>query len=247
LRDGQAAGDLDADRAAGKAMSSPGRRPLAETASRISLRPIGSPLPLGMIALAGASLMFTGYQLSWLPPAQGHDVAVAQLAFAVPLQYLAAVFGFLGRDGAGGTGMALLGSCWLSAAILLLRSAPGSRSPALGLLLLFAAAALLVPAMASALGKVAATVAFVLAATRFALTGIYEYAGGAAWQHAAGWVGLTVCLTGLYNAFAFELEDTRHRTVLPVLRWGAGRRAMAGSVSAEVADVSQEAGVREQL
>ena len=39
--------------------------------SRIFLRPIGSPLPLGMAELAGASVLLTGDQLGWLPAAQG--------------------------------------------------------------------------------------------------------------------------------------------------------------------------------
>jgi hypothetical protein len=81
----------------GLSMNSPDGRASAQEISRIFLRPLGSPMPLGMIALAGASLMLTGYQLSWLPPAQGHAVAVALFAFAVPMLYLAAVFGFLGR------------------------------------------------------------------------------------------------------------------------------------------------------
>lgn len=216
-------------------------------ASRIFLRPIGSPLPLGMAALAGASIMLTGYELGWLPVPRGHDVAAVILAFAVPLQYLASVFGFLGRDSAGGTGMALLGGCWTVTGVLTLLSPPGHRSPVLGLLLLFATAVLLVPALASSLGKVAASAAFALAAARFALTGIYEYSGGTAWEHASGWTGLAVCLVGLYNAFAFELEDTRHRTVLPVLRWGSGRRAVDGDEPVQARSVAHEAGVREQL
>ena len=215
--------------------------------SRIFLRPIGSPLPLGMAALAGASVMLTGYQLAWLPGAQAHDVAAVILLFAVPLQYLASVFGFLARDSAGGTGMALLGACWTVTGTLTLLSPVGSRSPALGLLLLFASGALLVPAAATTLGKVAAATAFVLAAARFALTGIYEYQGGTAWEHASGWVGLVLCVVALYNAFAFEIEDTRHRTVLPVLRWGTGRTALDGSEPAQVKNVEHEAGVREQL
>jgi uncharacterized protein len=222
-------------------------RPAPTSVSRIFLRPIGSPLPLGMAALAGASVMLTGYQLSWLPVAEGHDVALVILLFAVPLQYLASVFGFLGRDGAGGTGMALLGACWTVTGVLTLQSPPGSRSPALGFLLFFASAALLIPATAASLGKVAASVAFFLAAARFALTGIYEYHGGTVWADASGWVGLALCVLALYNAFAFEVEDTRHRTILPVLRWGTGRRAIEGGVRAQTRQVEQEAGVREQL
>ena len=219
----------------------------ARSAARIFLRPIGSPLPLGMVALAGASVMLTADQVGWLPTTQGHDVAAAILAFAVPLQYLASVFGFLGRDSAGGTGMALLGACWTVTGALTLLSPPGRRNPVLGFLLLFASAALLVPALAASLGKVAASAAFVLAAARFALTGIYEYLGGPAWEHASGWTGLALCLVALYNAFAFEIEDTRHRTVLPVLRWGSGRQAVDGGGAAQIRDVEHEAGVREQL
>ena len=234
-------------RGAGGPVSYPAAPSSAREASRIFLRPIGSPLPLGMAALAGASVMLTGYQLSWLPVAQAHDVAVVLLLFAVPLQLLASVFGFLGRDSAGGTGMALLGGCWLVVGSLTLLSAPGSRSPVLGLLLFFASAALLIPALASSLGKVAASVAFSLAAARFALTGVYEYLGGTVWEHASGWLGLVLCIVALYNAFAFELEDTKHRTVLPVLRWGSGRTAIQGSEPDQVRNVEQEAGVREQL
>ena len=221
--------------------------PMPAQRAGVFLRPLGSPLPLGMIALAGASVLLTGQQLSWVPPGQSHDVALALLVFAVPMQYLASVFGFLSRDGAGGTGMALLGSCWLVTGSLLLLAPPGSRSPALGLLLFFASGALLVPALAAAFGKLAATLAFLLAAARFAVSGAQQYLGGAAWQHAAGWLGLAVCVVALYNAFAFEIEDTRHHTVLPVLRWGSGRRALDGSLPDEVLDVEQEAGVREQL
>lgn len=219
----------------------------ARAASRVFLRPIGSPLPLGMIALGGASVLLTGYQLAWLPAGQAHEVAAVILAFAVPLQYLASVFGFLGRDSAGGTGMALLGACWTVTGTLTWLSPAGGRSPVLGLLLLFASAALLVPAVAASLGKAAAATAFILAGARFALTGIYEYQGGTGWEHASGWVGLVLCVLALYNAFAFEIEDTRHRTVLPVLRWGTGRTALDGSEPNQVRNVQNEAGVREQL
>ncbi len=149
-----------------------------------------------MAALAGASVMLTGYQLAWVPVTQGRDVAAVILLFAVPLQYLASVFGFLGRDSAGGTGMALLGACWTVTGVLTLLSAPGSRNPVLGFLLFFASAVLLVPAVAASLGKLAASAAFGLAAARFALTGIYEYQGGTAWEHASGWVGLVLCVIG---------------------------------------------------
>lgn len=215
--------------------------------SRIMLRPIGSSLPLGFGALGGASIVLSGMQLGWVPMAEGHQVAIVVLAFAVPLQLLASVFGFLARDSVGGTGMALLGGSWLVTGTLVVTSPPGSRSPTLGLLLFFSSAALMVPMAAALLGKVVAAVVMFGAAGRFALTGIYEFVGGSAWEHLSGWWGVGLCGAALYAALAFELEDTRRRTVLPVLRHGVGRQAIRGDIDTELNRVEHEAGVREQL
>ncbi|MGI5328884.1 hypothetical protein [Actinomadura nitritigenes] len=51
----------------------------------------------------------------------------------------------------------------------------------------------------------------------------------------------------LYAGTAFLLEDTMHRTVLPVARRKAARSALEGDLSQQVQRVTQEAGVREQL
>ncbi len=216
-------------------------------ASRIMLRPIASSLPLAMLALAGGSIIVTGMELQWLPTKQAHTVAVIVLVFTVPLQMLASTFGFLGRDGAGGTGPAVLSGLWAVIGTSLLMSAPGHRSPAMGLLLLLGAAALMVPVAAASLGKLAVAGAYFLAACRFALTGVYQYHGGMAWRHASGWVGLAVCVVALYVGLALELEDIRHRTVLPVGRWGTGARTMEGNLLDEIEKVQRQAGVREQL
>ncbi len=39
--------------------------------SRIMLRPLGNPLPLGFIALAGGTLLVSGLQLEWLAAHRG--------------------------------------------------------------------------------------------------------------------------------------------------------------------------------
>lgn len=218
-----------------------------EAMSRVVLRPIGSPLPLGFIALGGASVALSGVQLSWVPTIESHQVAIVVLAFAVPLQLLASVFGFLARDSVGGTGMGLLAGTWLVTGSLLATTSPGGRSQTLGLLLLFTSAALMVPTCAAALGKVAAAVVMFGAAGRFALTGIYEFRGGAGWEHVSGWWGIGLAVAALYAALAFEVEDTRRQTVLPVLRRGVGKAAVAGTIHHELERVEREAGVREQL
>jgi succinate-acetate transporter protein len=217
------------------------------SASRIMFRPIASSLPLAMVALAGGSIIVTGSDLQWVPTAEAHVVALIVLVFTVPLQALSSAFGYLGRDGTGGTGPAILSGAWAVIGASMLMSAPGHRSPAMGLLLLFIGGALLVPVTASSFGKVGVAVTYFLALTRFVLTGVYEFHGGMAWKHASGWIGVAVCVVALYMALALEIEDIRHHTVLPVGRWGSGARAMGGNLLDEIEKVQREAGVREQL
>lgn len=220
---------------------------LTPSLSRIVLRPIGSPLPLGFVALGAASVTLSGLQLGWLPVTDGRQVALVLLVFVAPLQALSSVFGFLARDSVGGTGMGMLAGAWLATGAITVTSPAGSTSRALGLLLVFVSAALLVPTVAASLGKVLAAVVMFGAAVRFALTGIYEFAGRHGWEHVSGWWGVDLGVVALYAALAFEIEDTRRRTVLPVGRHGAGRHALDGTISDDLNRVSHEAGVREQL
>jgi uncharacterized protein len=203
--------------------------------TRIFLRPIGNPLPLGFLALAGGSLVVTGLQLGWLAEAEGHDVALILLAFVFPLQLLTSVFGYLARDVVAGTGMGLLAGIWLSIALVMLGAEPGATSDALGLFLLIAAVAMMVPATAAWTAKLVPAAVPTAAALRFATTGIYELTASASWQDVAGVVGLVPCAIGLYAALALALEDARGETVLPLGRRDPARGAMP------------EAGVRAQL
>jgi succinate-acetate transporter protein len=80
----------------------------------VFLRPLANPLPLGFLALAGATLLVSGLQLEWLQPSDGMDVALILTAFVFPLQLVASVFGFLARDVVAGTGMGILAGTWLA-------------------------------------------------------------------------------------------------------------------------------------
>jgi uncharacterized protein len=202
---------------------------------RVMLRPIGNPLPLGFLALAGGTLLVSGLQLRWLSDSQSEDVALILIAFVFPLQLVAAVFGFLGRDVVAGTGMGILCGTWLSIGVVTLTSAPGSTSDALGLFLLLAAVAMLVPTAAAASGKLVAVAVLATTALRFACTGIYQLSASDTWKDVAGVVGLALCAIAVYAALAVALEDARRTTVLPTGRRGAGR------------DVEEEAGIRPQL
>ena len=124
-----------------------------ETMTRVVLRPLASPLPLGFLALAAATLLTSGLQLGWLAPDQQRPVALGLLAFVFPLQLLTSILGYLSRDGVAGTGMGILAGTWLTTGLLQLTSPPGATSDGLGLFLLVAGVAMLVPATGAALGK----------------------------------------------------------------------------------------------
>lgn len=223
------------------------RRVAPEQAMRIFLRPLANPVPLGFIGLAGGTIALTSLQVGWVPVTEAHQVALAVLLIASPLQFLASVIGFLCRDPAAATGMGTLAVSWLVIGVTVLQSPRGSRSLALGVVLFYLAGALLVSAVLAALGKALAGAVFTLAVARFAVTAAYEYFGGTGVEHAAGWLGLALCVLALYAALAFELEALRHATVLPTLRHGAGRRALSDDGLAAVGPAEREAGVRRQL
>jgi succinate-acetate transporter protein len=205
--------------------------------ARISLRPIANPLPLGFLALAGATLVVAGLQLGWVPESDGHDVALILIGFVAPLQLVVSIFGFLARDVAAATAMGLLAGVWLSVGLVTLTGPPGSTSDALGLFLLLAAAAMLVPAVTAAGSKLMPAIVLTTTALRFAVTGVYELNASSGWKNVAGIVGLALCALALYTALAMALEDARRPTPL----WLGRRQAFDGH------GIELEAGIREQL
>lgn len=215
-------------------------------ATRIALRPLATPLPLGFLALMVATSGFSALQLGWIPPSQGHVVALAALVVAAPLQLVASVFGYLARDPVAGTGTALLAGTWALLGLSTELSPPGTTSPALGVLLIAAGVAILVPGVAGFAKPVAALV-MAVAAVRFAVTGWYELSGSAAGKSAAGWVGIALGAVALYAALAFELEGAVRRTVLPVGRSGLAREAVGGRGAIDTEELAREPGVRPRL
>jgi succinate-acetate transporter protein len=131
--------------------------------------------------------------------------------------------------------MGVLSGTWLSVGLVMLTSPAGSTSDALGLFLLLAGLAMLVPAIAAASGKLVAVAVLGTTALRFACTGMYELTASKTWEDVAGVVGLVLCGVAVYAALAIALEEARRATVLPTGRRGAGL------------DVAHEPGVRSQL
>jgi uncharacterized protein len=214
--------------------------PSSDDGARVVLRPVATPLPLGFLALVLATTVFSAVQLGWVAPDQGRVAAITAVAATVPLQFAVAVLGFLARDPVAVTGMGLLAGTWAVVGLTTLTSVPGTISPGLGVLLLASGVGMLVPAAGAVTSKIAPALVMALAGCRFAVTGVYQLEGSAAWKAAAGWTGLVLAVVALYTALALQLEGGGERTVLPVGRRGPGRLP-------EGPELLREPGVRAQL
>ncbi len=214
--------------------------------TRIVLRPTGNPLPLAFMALAVATVGFSSLQLGIVGAGEERVVALAVLVLTVPLQLLSSIIGFGARDAIAGTGMAMVSGVWAMTAVSSLATPSGSSSPALGVLLLVSAVAILVPILAAHAKLVAAAV-LAGSAVRFAVTGVAELTGSGGWEITAGVLGLVLALLALYAALGFEVEEVGGRWKLPLLRQGAGAKPLHDDMGEQVEGIAREAGVRHQL
>jgi uncharacterized protein len=219
----------------------------AEAVTRVVVRPIGSPVGLGLFGLAAGTLVMSGLQLGWVDAAEGRNVGLILLAFPFVAQVLASIWSTLARDGVAATAMGVLALTWLSTALVLVVSNPGETSDALGMLLLSSAVAMGLTSIVTATSKLVLGAVFVTAATRFALGGIHQLSGNETWEDAAGLVGLVLFALAVYVAFAAELEDAKGETVLPLGRRMKGRLALDGSLDEQLKHAPNEPGVRAQL
>jgi uncharacterized protein len=190
--------------------------------------------------------VLSALQLGWIPPTEGRVVALTALGFTAPLQLMAAILGFQARDTVAGTGMGLLSGTWAVIGLVMYTSPPGATSDGLGVMLLGAGLALSVPAVA-AVGKPVAAAVLGTAALRFAVAGLAQLTGSAAWEKTAGLAGLLLAVLAVYAATAFELQAVQHRTVLPLFRRGAGQSSTGVAASGQPDHLSQEPGIRAQL
>lgn len=213
----------------------------------VTLRPIAGPLALGFFGLAAATFVTSGFQLGWVGSSEGTQVALCILAFTVPLQFTASIFGFLARDGVAATGMGLLSGIWTALALITLVGQPGSTSDTLGLFLLVAGVAMWAPAAAALASKRVVALVLVTAGLRFMIIGLYQLTTDEAWEDTAGVIGLALTGVAIYAAYAAEFEDVLKRPVLPLGRRGRGEVAVKGTYAQQIANVAHEPGVRQQL
>jgi uncharacterized protein len=219
--------------------------------ARVVLTPIATPLPLTFVGLVLASLILSGLELGWVPRGETTLAGWVLLGVPMPLQLIAAVFGFHARSATAATGSSTLAAAWLGIALALINAKPGTFVPshAVGMLAIGVAAALLIPAASDLrAGAPLAALVLVVASVRFALTGVTGLAESSGAQTATGVTGLVVAAVALYGAFALELEDNSiEDTLLPTFRARESAQALTAPLDTQVEELEHEAGVRKNL
>ncbi|MEU0743614.1 hypothetical protein [Streptomyces sp. NPDC006134] len=212
--------------------------------TRITLRPIASPMPLGFYTVAIASVLVACFQLGVFPETAGRAVALAILP-AFVLQLLVGVLAFGARDVLAATLMACFSGMWLAAALVLALQPPGGTR-VLGVLnAVFALFALL---MASVAGRKRALWCVLCAAVpRFSAAALAGLTGVSWAATLSGALGLLLAAVAMYTAFALMLEDMRGVEVLPIGRSGPAHHAVEGELSVQLRDIERQAGVRRTL
>lgn len=212
--------------------------------TRIVLRPIGSPLPLGFFTVAIDSVLVSVLQWGVLPVADRR--AVALIVFpAFSVQAITGVFALGARDSIAGTLMLSFATTWLVNALVFYVHPPGATA-ALGVF--YVVFAVFISFMlVSALLKRAIVAVLAVAAPRFLIAGLAELTGNQVLAQAGAVLGFLLAAVALYTAFALLMEDSRGREVLPVGRLGAAREATHGTLAVELRGIERQPGVRRTL
>lgn len=212
--------------------------------TRITLRPIASPMPLGFFTIAIASVMTGCLQLGLFDETARAAVALTVLP-AFVLQLLVSVLAFGARDVVAATLMAVFAGSWLPYALVLLTGADDG----LQVLGVFNLALLCFGALMTAVTGPKRALWFVLAVSlpRWAATGLAGITGAQWLTRTSGALGLVVAVVAMYTAFALMLEDMRSEQVLPIGRSGPAHLAVEGDLGVQLRNLERQAGVRRTL
>jgi uncharacterized protein len=212
--------------------------------TRIVLRPIGSPMPLGFFTIAIDSVLVSALLWGIIP--QSGSRAVALIVFpAFVVQLVVAVFAFLGRDSFAATLMLSVATTWLVDALVFWLAPPGAAR-ALGIFWIVFAVFLAIM-LAGAFPKRALAAVVAVAVPRFFVSGLAEVTGSHRVAQAGAVLGFLLAAVALYAAFALLWEDTRGRELVPVGRRGPAKYATKGSLAMQLRDIERQAGVRRTL
>jgi hypothetical protein len=214
---------------------------------RVFVRPYGSVVPLGFLVFGLGMFLYATLDAGWVKPTETHTVGWMLLSFVAPIEVGATVFAFLSRDTVAGVALGLFSASWVLAGVLTVQAQPGMLSPAQGYFLFGFVAAVLVLASVAWTGQPLIATVLTLSCTRAIAFAIYELGGGRGWEHLSGWIALAVFCVALYVGLAFLLEDVHGRAVLPLGRRGSSREAIEGDMTAQLAGLADEPGVRKHL
>ena len=226
--------------------SAVGSEPMTRDRTTIVLRPLASPLPLGLFAFTVGTFLLALLQLGLFAAAEARTVYLLIAVFVAVPQFVAALVAFLAREPVAATLLGLLAMSWPTQFAVALVTGSATSGPR-GALFVALAVVLVLLALPGLTAKPVLSALLVAAAARFAAGGIYDLTASVAWERTSGAVGLAVVALGAYLGLALLYEDVRHRTVLPVGRRGESRTAMEEGLAAQERSLPQEAGVRAQL
>jgi succinate-acetate transporter protein len=220
------------------------REPDLRAMTRIVLRPIGSPLPLGFFTVAIDSALVSALQWGLLPGADRK--AVALIVFpAFVIQVIVGIFAFGARDSIAATLMMSFATTWLVDALIYYVDPPGAADAVGIFFVVFAVFAAFM--LASALPKRALAAVLAVAVPRFLVAGIADLTSSQAVAQAGAVLGFLLAAVALYTAFALLMEDSRGREVLPIGRLAMARQATHGNLAMQLRDIERQAGVRRTL
>src|SRR4051794_17206629 len=170
---------------------------------RVFLRPVGTPIAIGLGAITIGTVMLSALQFGWIAGAQQqHAVAYVALAAAFPLELLAAIFALLARDALVGTGLAVFSSVWSVTGLTLLSGPPGATNDALGIFLLTGAALLALLLVSAGRTRLVFGAIIISGCARLCVTGLYEIKGTDGLKEAAAILGMVLAAACAYGIVA---------------------------------------------
>ncbi|MFE4517641.1 hypothetical protein ACFRMQ_25980 [Kitasatospora sp. NPDC056783] len=221
-----------------------GAEPYLHAMTRVNLRPIASPMPLGFFTVAISSTVAGSLQLGLIDSA--HRQAVALTLFsAFVLQLLVSILAFGARDVIAATLMGGFAGAWLANGLV---TASGSHGGAqvLGVMnLVFTVFAALMASVARP--KKVLWLLLVIAVPRYFVAGLHGVSGVTWLGYVAGALGLLLAAVAMYAAYALMLEELRGKEVLWIGRSGPVLDAMHSGLAGELHRLEQQAGVRRTL
>ncbi|MFJ8007333.1 acetate uptake transporter family protein [Streptomyces fagopyri] len=213
---------------------------------RLMLRPIGTALPLGYLAFALGMIVLGGDSLGWFASEQVL-VGVVLASYVFPLQLVATVMAFLGRDSVGAATLGLFTTSWLAFGLVDIISEPGSRPTVLGVFSIAFGVIVLGLAGTACRAKPLFAAVLVLCSARAVFDGLSVLTGSPSLSFVTGVVALVTTVAAAYLGFALLIEDAWPRPALPVLRRAAAASAMDGELTAARGGILASPGVRDQL